>query len=377
MSLLSTGLVVLLTFSFGNSRHLHYTNKRSLFLRTIVAGCLSAVLSAPKIFLAHAFLSQFPHNFEFDQTHSLLELLSLFGSQLFLMGAYRPFAEYFYWEYSASIPPVALLGGWLLLRNRSWHTLRPLRWDAFAALCTLTLFLLLLVGGSPIVDSMLDQFGLSKIRINVRFTAALLLPLVIISSKGFDRIRSKRFQSTVWLCTVVCFSLFLVSTRHLYSIAGNHLTPFAELELLETTAHLSSDLSPHTVSRSHFKSAADALLENTVQGAFCYEPIFMKDPDIRKLLMDGPINQIHNSTYNILHPGCFLFPDFFDCKPGQRIRVSESELLHSLLQFKNPTPLGPQLLYHLLSLAQFTFFASILVSIFLLWRQFRKIFTVL
>ena len=165
-----------------------------------------------------------PVNFEFDQTHSISELLSLIGGQLFLMGAYRPFPQYFFWEYSASVPPVILLGGWFLLKHRFRCFLQPAHWGAFVALCTLSLFWLLLVQGSPALDSMMDQIGFNKLRINVRFTAAIILPLVIVAAKGFDSIRSRHFQRALWLCTVASSCTFLLSTHNLRSIAGHIVT---------------------------------------------------------------------------------------------------------------------------------------------------------
>ncbi len=69
----------------------------------------------------------------------------------------------------------------------------------------------------------------------------------------------------------------------------------------------------------------------------CYEPLFGYDQAGWKgEVVLGPTRQIENGHFNLTHPGCLLYPDFFHCARWERIEESDREAFEDLIAGKQP-----------------------------------------
>lgn len=68
----------------------------------------------------------------------------------------------------------------------------------------------------------------------------------------------------------------------------------------------------------------------------CYEPMFGYHGDSMQLkITPGPVNRVDDGAFNMTHPGCFLYPEHFNCKAWDRIRVEDRD---NFEKFRNHQP---------------------------------------
>lgn len=69
----------------------------------------------------------------------------------------------------------------------------------------------------------------------------------------------------------------------------------------------------------------------------CYEPLFGYLGETMKAdLVVGETRLVRDGRFNLNHPGCLLYPDYFHCKPWDRIPVSDKENFETFIQGKVP-----------------------------------------
>jgi len=70
----------------------------------------------------------------------------------------------------------------------------------------------------------------------------------------------------------------------------------------------------------------------------CYEPLFgYLGESMKADLVVGDTSLVRDGRFNMNHPGCLLYPDYFKCKPWDRIPVSDKENFETFIQGKVPT----------------------------------------
>lgn len=98
----------------------------------------------------------------------------------------------------------------------------------------------------------------------------------------------------------------------------------------------------------------------------CYEPMFgYRRENLKTQLIAGATSLVQHGSFNLSHPGCLLYPDFFKCKRWDRVRADDIENFHLFINGKTPkwgVPLWQQLLLivnaTVLGLAVSVFFGS-------------------
>ena len=56
----------------------------------------------------------------------------------------------------------------------------------------------------------------------------------------------------------------------------------------------------------------------------CYEPLFgYRGENMHAQIMVGATSTIRDGYFNLTHPGCFLYPSYFKCRPWDRIPVAD------------------------------------------------------
>lgn len=56
----------------------------------------------------------------------------------------------------------------------------------------------------------------------------------------------------------------------------------------------------------------------------CYEPLFGYHLEgIKSQLVAGPTSAVKDGSFNLTHPGCFLYPSYFGCQAGDRVKVTD------------------------------------------------------
>ncbi|MCB0418802.1 MAG: hypothetical protein KDD39_14225 [Bdellovibrionales bacterium] len=65
----------------------------------------------------------------------------------------------------------------------------------------------------------------------------------------------------------------------------------------------------------------------------CAEPTYgYFQEGLHTKLQVGPSAHVRDSSYNLSHPGCLLYPEFYGCKAWDRIPVKEAEAFHAFSQ---------------------------------------------
>ncbi len=70
----------------------------------------------------------------------------------------------------------------------------------------------------------------------------------------------------------------------------------------------------------------------------CYEPLFgYRGESIHSPLKSGKSDQIFGGAFNLHHPGCLLYPDYFKCKAWDRIPVDDKTNFNRFREGKIPS----------------------------------------
>lgn len=67
-------------------------------------------------------------------------------------------------------------------------------------------------------------------------------------------------------------------------------------------------------------------LASAASNIHCYEPLFgYRGENLGGKLTEGPVNEVRDGAFNLTHPGCLIYPDYFKCQRWDRVPASESE----------------------------------------------------
>lgn len=69
----------------------------------------------------------------------------------------------------------------------------------------------------------------------------------------------------------------------------------------------------------------------------CYEPLFgYQGERLRADLKVGPTAMVRDGRFNMTHPGCLLYPDYFGCQPWDRIKSDDKINFEKFIEGKTP-----------------------------------------
>jgi hypothetical protein len=311
-------------------------------LRSFLGAFTGLLLSASKLFAGWSFTSHHPRLMKFDTLSSVTEAASLIFSQLFIPGLAMPF-EWGLWEFDSSISPLVGLGlvlSGILFLFRFFEVMKKKMQIDISQAVVSFIFVLLFVSlfcfSSGVLPgiSYLDKIPvINQMRVNVRFTGAAILPLILLAAWGFNQLRVQRFSN---------FFLFLIIFSSLVpgELLRSQVTSYMSLSIsqmkdfhYQLKTYALEDLKITSVS-----SPSDNdwyALKNWQTNPSCYSVLFSNPPTHR--IIPGDVFQIRGNTFNFLNPSCYVYPEENDCYAGHRILISDQENLEFLLAHKNPS----------------------------------------
>lgn len=297
---------------------------REAAIRTGLALLLALALCASKLSAGLAFSGQHPRIARFIHLDDLSEAADLVYFQLFAPGkSFAPF-PFKAWEYDCSISPVVSIGWalalWSVLRSRNKHGLVSM--GAFLLLSLATVQFA--TGAAGWVDVVKAWPIFEQMRINVRFTAILIFPLLAFAAVGFDSLRHKGVVVLVVLASTFVQGERLrerapsawmdISPSKLSSLAQRVRTSGLAIEGISVAAN---DLDPLLEGRSNKN---------------CYSVFFDAPPD----LQEGSVWDARGGSFNFIKPACYVHPAENRCRGGDRIPISERGALAALLRHEDP-----------------------------------------
>lgn len=109
----------------------------------------------------------------------------------------------------------------------------------------------------------------------------------------------------------------------------------------------------------------------------CYEPVFgYRWEGLLTQVQPGSVFSVRDGRFNLNHPGCLLYPEFFQCRPWDRVKTSDREPLMKFLSGDSaawPVPGWQSTLITLNGLFLLFWLAFPLsVSFTWAWTSFRK-----
>lgn len=307
----------------------------------IIGGIL---LSASKLVAAASLVSEHPRHIKLDQLDSYSDGILLIANQLFGLVEFYPF-KYGPWEYRTEISPLVLVGIFgafyhflcQIFKQNGFKNIEPkqiLRTIlSLILLLTLSFFLFEFATGTGAWLSQANSIELVRnMRLNMRFSAAFLPPLVILSGFGFSKIQNLRIEIFV-LATITLASV--VSLEKLRSEAPQYMNfPIAGLnaaysEMKESEA---GSFQPTDIVKEKWTDYKSMLVKKS--NARCYSTLFARPPV--KKLSEGAILRVNSDSYNMINPSCYLFPEENSCRAGDLIAARDEENLRLLLSHQNP-----------------------------------------
>ena len=328
-------------------------------------GVVALIMSASKLTAVYSFMRFFPRQVaDTYQTTTLKGLLSivmqlagemnlapliaLIGGKLEYLRGYMialSGGSYGYWEFDMSMTPVALViilaGAYQFIRKpksrAAWFTANR-KWVAWLLLAIFTWITLESILAKGLIYPFLQKLPIfSSMHVNMRFTAAFILPLALVAAIIYDHWSSRWSGRKVWLTFMVVdliallpLGIYLISKTDLqeriYNVAKSD-TIYAEIRSGDPMiiTGIASDI-----------SNTDAMLlhESNLQP---YEPIFgyfLEDfhPEIHA----GSVWDVSDGYYNMTNPSGYVFPEINNSRPFERIPVSQQAELLAFTKHEQP-----------------------------------------
>jgi len=96
----------------------------------------------------------------------------------------------------------------------------------------------------------------------------------------------------------------------------------------------------------------------------CYEPLFgYRAEGLKSQVVKGSVTQVFDGVFNLNHPGCLIYPDYFGCKPWDRIMENEKEKFEQFRAGRTPS-WGVPFWQNLLIKINFSFIALLILVFF-------------
>jgi hypothetical protein len=322
-------LDMLMSASFGNIHR-----ARTLVCRTVFAGAAALILCMSKIIAVWSFMRYFPRSVPFDKfitfgssvTHALRAFFKfpqwpgLFVN--FPLGTH----EHTMFVSPAVLPSIAMGLVLVFLSKKPWLS----RWKqgalAIVFIIFTTVFFLQISSGHGFFSQWLNALPVfSSLHAMTRF---LYIPAIFLAAVAMWSLQlfCRRFMPdhkkhiAVAVCIVTAVALPFAEKPIFRGIAIGH--PYDVLLQEKAASPFPRNTFTHVV-RS-IDSWQTVLRGSTA--IYCYEPLLSSAnwPQAKELRV-GPVRQIFGGAWNIVNPSCYQYPKENDCKPGDRIRLSDSE----------------------------------------------------
>ncbi len=179
----------------------------------------------------------------------------------------------------------------------------------------------------------------------IKLFIVLLWPILFLCAFVLNALeRSSLFKALPPSTRTVCFFFLaaLLYTEYSYSIRffrdnalGISFSPSAANQI-DRSLKLGEPLPPvaHVIAEPGKDIQVLAQGETSLA---CYEPLFgYRQEEVRAQIRPGPTEEIVNGVFNLNHPGCFLYPDHFQCRAWDRIPQTEENAFLTFRQGRNP-----------------------------------------
>jgi hypothetical protein len=342
IALISSAMVVLLCFAVKSPPE--RAGLRAVVIRAIAGLIVGCVLSASKIEAARTLMRAHPRIAHFDHALTISESARLLYVQLADPLAPRPL-NWGIWEYDCSLSPMVWPGiilalVFLALKIRPFSASAPIKSAnnacALAALLFSAYLLLSFSTGEAAWLPWLRRLPIvHQMRLNMRFTAALILPFCLVSAMGYAALEPRASRSNSFgialVALAVLFSFYAAvrmtpAAAEMMSFDGSNVAPF--FERIMSGAAI-------TVQRIGERGSDDfeAMVRGEANPA-CYTAIWAHVP--ANALHAGPVNEITRGAYNLINPSCYWFPRQNGCKAGALVAAGDRENFENLLAHRNP-----------------------------------------
>ena len=303
---------------------------RVLFLRIAACGGAALMLTGGKLYAVQSLMRFFPRNLPFVR---LEEGSSTFGYIATALWSF-PQSEDLYtkygipnWgaihEYSMYLSPVVLIGLlcglWLMIKNRKRINI-PLT----LLVIVMSVFFFQLIRGHGMLVTPLEGLPILKsLRMNMRF----LYPFsIVLSAAGVWSLMKMTKGNAVALGASV---ITLIALLIAYVPLLLDVTPPRSLDYKEVQYHLQRNAGFLELDVSRvidMRSKGQAEFVPLFAGAnhvHCEEPLMWGNKPHMEPLKEGDVYLGWNDRLNLYNPSCFIYPEANDCKPGDRIKISD------------------------------------------------------
>jgi hypothetical protein len=365
------GFYLIITFilSFSMTLPFLFFYKPSLFnaRRTILvasgASLLFTTMISSKVYATYAFMQYFPRivsdTYEVETFQALVGIVAqLFGVMTlgpfliitghnpeYLSGALSRITgtKYGIWETDSALSPVLIF--FLLVglaravsergRNIRSHVNRfaLVRFVLLLVPITVTLQMILAKGMMYTITKQLPI--LESLHVNLRFTSALILPLIILGAIQLHRFFLQNSKPAYfWACAFLTsmsllsyFSLSNVVIENDYSVSFSNVL---HQEMRKGMKFPVMDISDSPIARWNGFSEYSSIYQP-------YEPIFGYELEsFHPEVHPGKILESRYGYFNMTNPASLVFPEINNLKLYERIKVTERDQLELLLERRQP-----------------------------------------
>ncbi|HLO28988.1 MAG TPA: hypothetical protein VK249_07635 [Anaerolineales bacterium] len=357
-------------------------NVRRIALTTLTAIILSGAMAASKVYAVSAFMNHFPRT-AFDSYEAgflqamigiVAQLLGVMTLEPFLLIAkYNPDflsgalsnitgTKYGIWETDTGLSPVLVT--FLFLGLAQAISLAHRNTKPILNRFSLSSFILLalpiwvtteMILAKGIIYTNTKQLPILKsLHINIRFTSAFILPLIIVGTIQLHRYflqNSKRvyFFVIAGLTSISLFSYFFLSNM----VYENDFSVKASDALHEKIENGMTfpviDITDSAAAQWWGFSDYSSLFRP-------YEPIFGYELEaFATEIHPGKVLEINNGYFNMTNPASLVYPEINNLHPFERIKATEREKLEIFLERRQPEwniPLAQRIL-NIISLVAF------------------------
>jgi len=324
------GFIFVLPFEFALSRFPFTERLKILAMRILAYSPGALLICSSKLVSVYSLMRFFPRTTALAQfqpdTSALLFIIKTFwvipqGAHLFAGAPWGPH------ESTMLLSPITLLGIFsslflLWVFKDYWRK----RWLLLSFLVAYSGFLFIFFlqitrGYGFLVQSLIRLFPFSSIRVPQRFLYVFSL---FISVFGVWSLYAFIKQWRPSASTIVAVSSVVISLT--FFVTGNYALINNELDIrVEYDSWKKNSLPVITQSFSLPITAIQDTWPDLLGNSSVRVPSAVLDFRRIGSLHVGPVNDRQDGFYNLLNPSCYQFPTENNCKPGDRIPVSDRE----------------------------------------------------
>jgi len=275
------------------------------------------------------------------------------------------------WEYVGFMPkaifPLGLLALVPVIQSRDWR-----RWLVAVATLGLALLVISLAAGNE-WNSVLPFFRSyhNPIKLFAAFIPLLPIPFAYgiqwaCRLEPFKRLSPPASYLLFFLTGLVFVGEFCGNSDFFVKRGLGIGYPYRP----EIWRQLKDDISPVRVASLTQDSESDELgLLRGTSSLNAYEPLFgYRLEAVRSQLVPGPTDRIRDGKFNLQHPGCLIYPDYFHCQAWDRVDETDRIAFENFVDGREAAWGVPFWQKSLLVLGWLTIAGMVLVS----WRPWGK-----